>query len=81
MIHLQVDKVLQKLTAILGVQVTPYTPGIDPTRIIKRCLEQGLQPKNMDWTITGEPLYFLKMKELTMSCVDTILICYLLYFP
>ncbi|ODM97706.1 NAD-dependent protein deacetylase Sirt6 [Orchesella cincta] len=50
-IHLQVDKVLQKLTSILDVRVPPYTPDIDPTRVIKRCVEMGLNPKILDWTI------------------------------
>lgn len=56
MIHLQVDKVLQKLVAILGIRVPLYTPDIDPTRVIKRSIEMGLKPKNLDWTITGKQI-------------------------
>lgn len=56
--HYQVDKVLQKLTSILGIHVPPYTPDVDPTRIIKRSLEMGLKPKNVDWTITSEANHF-----------------------
>lgn len=54
------DKVLQKLVSILGVRVAPYTPDVDPTRVIKRCLEMGLQPKNVDWTITASSITKLK---------------------
>lgn len=57
MIHLQVDKVLQKLTSILGVKVPNYTPDVDPTRTVKRSTEMGLTSKILDWTITGNNLY------------------------